>query len=54
MSTIKVTDAIFEAEVLKSATPVVVDFWGRMVRPLQIIGPAFGKSLKNLDPAPRL
>ena len=27
MTTVKVTDANFEAEVLKSTTPVVVDFW---------------------------
>ncbi|MBA3048363.1 MAG: thioredoxin, partial [Brevundimonas sp.] len=27
MATVKVTDASFEADVLKSAVPVLVDFW---------------------------
>ena len=64
MATQKVSDTSFEADVLKSDKPVVVDFWAEWCGPCKMIAPALeeiatvlGEKVKvvkiNIDENPR-
>jgi len=46
---LRVTDANFEEEVLKSSIPVLVDFWGSWCIPSQMMMPVLDKLSKELD-----
>ncbi len=47
--TINATDVTFEQEVLKSDTPVLVDFWAERCGPCRRIGPSLEDISKEMD-----
>ncbi len=49
MSTVKVTDESFEQDVIKSGTPVLVDFWAEWCGPCKQIGPALEQIAEELS-----
>jgi thioredoxin 1 len=49
MSTVKVTDANFESEVVGSSGPVVVDFWAEWCGPCKMISPTLEEIAKEMQ-----
>ncbi len=49
MATKAITDSSFEADVLNSDQPVLVDFWAEWCGPCKMIGPALEEISTELD-----
>ena len=49
MGTSPVTDATFEMDVIKSDTPVVVDFWAEWCGPCKQIGPSLEEISEEIE-----
>ena len=47
MSEVTLTNANFDAEVLKSSVPVLVDFWAVWCGPCKMVAPAVAKLAEN-------